>query len=120
MSVRPPSFLAAVLVALGLASAGCAHEKLPDRVVLRPEAQNVEIISEPPNAEIYEPAGEVTAKIIGRDNSVSLREAFNNLRNQAAAKGATFVAVDEVSSTAAWDLSGRTILTLVGTAYRTK
>ncbi|MDB4946542.1 MAG: hypothetical protein JWP97_6076 [Labilithrix sp.] len=111
---------APALVALSFACAGCAHEKLPPPVALRADAQNVEIISEPPNPEIYEPAGEVTAKIVGRDNSVSLREAFNTLRNQAAAKGATFVAVDEISSTAAWDLSGRTILTLVGTAYRTK
>jgi hypothetical protein len=107
-----------LMVAL-FAAAGCA-DTLPDKAVLRPEAANVEIISEPPNREVYEPAGEVSAQIIGRDNAASLREAFNMLRNQAAAKGATFVAVEEVSSRAAWDFSGRTIVTLVGTAYRTK
>jgi hypothetical protein len=100
-------------------AAGCA-DTVPDKAVLHPEAANVEIISEPPNREVYEQAGEVTAQIIGRDNAASLREAFNQLRNQAAAKGATFVAVEEVSSRAAWDFSGRTIVTLIGTAYRPK
>ena len=107
-----------LLVAL-CGAAACA-DTLPDKAALRPEAANVEIISEPPNREVYEPAGEVRAQIIGRDNAGSFREAFNILRNQAAAKGATFVAVEEVSSSAAWDFSGRTIVTLVGTAYRTK
>ncbi len=98
---------------------GCA-DTLPEKIVLRPEAANVEIITEPPNTEVYEPAGEVNAQVIGRESAASFREAFNMLRNQAAAKGATFVAVDEVSSRAAWDFSGRTIVTLVGTAYRPK
>ena len=107
-----------LMVALS-GAAGCA-DTLPDKAVLRPEAANVEILSEPPNRETYEPAGEVNAQIIGRDHAASLREAFNMLRNQAAAKGATFVAVGDVSSRAAWDFSGRTIVTLVGTAYRSK
>jgi len=101
------------------ALAGCA-DTLPDKAPLNPEAANVEIISDLPNREIYEPAGQVSAQIIGRDNAASIREAFNQLRNQAAAKGATFVGIEEVSSRAAWDFSGRTIVTLVGTAYRTK
>jgi len=110
----------ALLIALSTAGAGGCADTLPDKALLHPEAANVEIISEPPNREIYEPAGEVSARIIGRDNGASLREAFNMLRNQAAAKGATFVAVEEVSSAAAWDFSGRTIVTLIGTAYKTK
>lgn len=101
------------------AVAGCS-ETLPDKAVLNAEAANVEIISDLPNREIYEPAGQVSAQIIGRDNAASTRQAFNQLRNQAAAKGATFVGIEEVSSRAAWDLSGRTVVTLVGTAYRTK
>jgi hypothetical protein len=99
--------------------AGCI-DALPEKVVLQPNAGNVEVISEPPNAEIYEPAGEVNAQVIGRETQEALRQAFNELRNKAAAKGATFVAVDEVTSRAAWDFSGRTIVTLVGTAYKTK
>lgn len=102
-----------------LAAAGCV-DALPDKVVLRPEAANVEVLNEPPNPEIYEPAGEVTAQVIGRETQEALRQAFNELRNKASAKGATFIAVDDVTSRAAWDFSGRTIVTLIGTAYRPK
>ena len=112
------SRLVVLLVVLAGAT-GCI-DGLPDKVALRPEAGNVEIISEPPNLEIYEPAGEVRAQVIGHEVQEALRQAFNQLRNQASAKGATFIAVDDVTSRAAWDFSGRTIVTLVGTAYRTK
>ena len=111
--------LLVLLVVLLAGATGCI-DALPDKVPLRPEAGNVEVINEPPNAEIYEPAGEVRAQVIGREVQEALRQAFNQLRNQAAAKGATFIAVDDVTSRAAWDFSGRTIVTLVGTAYRTK
>jgi hypothetical protein len=107
--------LFAALVALG----GCTIS-LPEKIVLMPGADNVEVINEPPNREIYEPAGDVTAQVIGHETQDALRQALNQLRNEAAAKGATFIAVEEVSSRAAWDFSGRTIVTLVGTAYRTK
>ena len=110
--------LLALVIALACLS-GCTIS-LPEKVVLRPEAGNVEVINEPPNSEIYESAGEVNAQVIGRETQDALRQAFNELRNKAAAKGATFVAVDDVTSRAAWDFSGRTIVTLVGTAYRTK
>ena len=108
-----------LLVGLPAGAAGCA-DTLPDKVALRPEAGNVEIISEPPNLEIYESAGEVNAQVIGREVQEALRQAFNELRNKAAAKNATFIAVDDVTSRAAWDFSGRTVITVVGTAYRTK
>lgn len=107
------------LLSAGLLASGCV-DALPDRIALRPESQNVEIISEPPNLEVYEPAGEVSASVIGREGSDAFKQAFNHLRNQAAAKGATFVAVDDVTSRAAWDFSGRTIVSVVGTAYRPK
>ncbi len=62
----------------------------------------------------------MNAQVIGRETQDALRQALNELRNKAAAKGATFVAVDDVTSRAAWDFSGRTIVTVVGTAYRPK
>ncbi len=98
---------------------GCA-DTLPEKIILTPGADNVEVINEPPNTEVYEPAGEVTAQVVGRETQEALRQALNQLRNKAAAKGATFIAVDDVTSRAAWDFSGRTIVTLVGTAYRPK
>ena len=98
---------------------GCI-DALPEKVALSPQASNVEVINEPPNKEIYESAGEVSARIMGTEPQYAIRQAMNQLRNQAAAKNATFVAVDDVSAHAAWDFSGRTIVTMVGTAYRTK
>ncbi|MDB4935993.1 MAG: hypothetical protein JWP87_2965 [Labilithrix sp.] len=108
-----------VVLLLVAGAPGCV-DTLPEKIVLAPAAANVEVINEPPNSEIYEPAGEVNAQVIGHETQDALRQALNQLRNKAAAKGATFVAVDDVTSRAAWDFSGRTIVTLVGTAYRTK
>lgn len=110
-------WLALVLALAG--ASGCA-DALPTKIVLSPEAANVEVVNEPPNEQIYESAGEVNAQVVGRETQDALRYAMNELRNKAAAKGATFVAVDDVTSRAAWDFSGRTVVTLVGTAYRTK
>ena len=98
---------------------GCV-DSLPDKINLVPEAQNVEVVTDPPNPEVYEAVGEVAAQVIGREVGEAFRQAFNELRNQAAKKGATFVAVEEVQSRAAWDFSGRTVVSLVGTAYRPK
>jgi hypothetical protein len=116
----PRALSLAVVVALaGLGTAGCVMT-LPEKVALTPEAANVEVLSEPPNLETYEPAGEVRAHVMGRETEHALRQGMNELRNQAAAKGATFVAVDDVSAQSAWDFSGRTVVTILGTAYRTK
>ena len=109
-----------LLVALGgIATSGC-KDTLPTKIALDPTASNVEVLSEPPNTETYEPAGEVSAQVIGTETQNALGQAMNDLRNKAAAKGATFVAVDEVSAHAAWDFSGRTIVTITGTAYKTR
>ncbi len=99
---------------------GCVDAAYPDKVNLLPEAQTVEVVTDPPNPEVYEPVGEVAAQIIGREVGEAFRQAFNELRNQASKKGASFVAVEEVQSRAAWDFSGRTVVSLVGTAYRPK
>jgi hypothetical protein len=95
-------------------------EALPENIALQPQAGNVEILNEAPNAEIYESAGEVSAKVVGHHTQDAIRQAMNQIRNQAAAKNATFVAVGDVTAHAAWDFSGRTIVTMVGTAYKSK
>src|SRR5256885_11081666 len=109
-----------VLFSLLLLLAGGCVDALPDKVNLVPEAATVEVVTDPPNPEVYEPVGEVAAQVIGREVGEAFRQAFNELRNQASQKGATFVAVEEVQSRAAWDFSGRTVVSLVGTAYRPK
>lgn len=117
---RSRSFaLAFALLASTLSLAGCV-DAFPDKVLLKPEAANVEIATDPPNNEVYDPAGEVATQIIARDVGEAFRQAFNELRNQASAKGASFVHVEEVSSRAAWDFSGRVVVSIVGTAYRGK
>jgi hypothetical protein len=111
---------AGLALVLGLAGLSACTDTLPQKIALRPDAGNVEILSEPPNREVYEAVGEVSAQVIGHEVGDAMRSAFNQLRNQASAKGATFVGIEEVTSRAAWDFSGRTIVTLVGTAYRPK
>ena len=107
------------VVVLALAATGCLGS-LPEKIALRPDAASVEVVSDAPNLEVYEAVGEVNAQVIGREVGEAFRQAANDVRNQAAEKGATFVSIDDVSSRAAWDLSGRTIVTMVGTAYRPK
>ncbi|MCL2777374.1 MAG: hypothetical protein FWD73_05170 [Polyangiaceae bacterium] len=99
------------------ALAGCV-DTLPDRVALAPEAQRVEIIYDAPNLEAYEPAGEVSARTIGHELSESRRQTEYALRNQAGAKGASFVLVEDATSRAAGDFSGRIVVSAYGTAFK--
>jgi hypothetical protein len=98
---------------------GC-ESTLPERVALVPGASNVEVVSDPPNPELYEGSGEVSATVIAHEVGDGLRQAANELRNQAAKKGASFVSIDDVSSRATWDFSGRVVVTITGTAYKVK
>ena len=98
---------------------GCENT-LPEKVSLVPGATNVEIVSDPPNPQLYDAVGEVTAQVIGTEVGDSLRQAANEIRNQGSRKGATFVSIEEVTSRAAWDFSGRVVVTMTGTAYRLK
>lgn len=116
--MRGSTLRAALLaVATLIAPTGCVSA-FPDKIVLKPEAANVEVVTDPPNAEVYEPAGEVATQVIARDIGEGFRHAFNELRNQAATKGATFVYIESIGSRAAWDFSGRTVVSIIGTAYR--
>jgi hypothetical protein len=81
------------------AAAGCS-ETFPDIVPLVPGADNVEVVSDPPNGDVYEPVGAVSATVAGSEVSTAVREAKNELRNKASQRGATFVSIDEISSRA--------------------
>ena len=113
--MRAGSFSLFLLLCVGICS-GC-ETTLPEKVALAPNASLVEVVSDPPNPQSYEAAGEVSAEVIAREVGDGLRQAANELRNQAAKKGATFVSIEEVTSRAAWDFSGRVVVTIVGTAY---
>ena len=105
------------LGALTFTVVGCI-ETVPQQVALAPEADHVEVVTDSPNLEVYEPAGGVTARVVTTEVSEAVRRAKNELRNQAAKKGATFVSIEEVSSRATWDLRCRTVVTMTGTAFR--
>lgn len=100
-------------------TAGCA-ETFPDVVPLTAGADDVEVISDPPNEDVYEAVGGVSARVSGIETTIAVREAKNALRNQAAKRGATFVSIDDVSSRPSFDLRGKTIVSISGTAYRAK
>ena len=104
---------------VGASLVGCENT-LPEKVSLVPAASNVEIVSDPPNPLLYDGVGEVSAQVIGSEVGDSLRQEANEIRNQGARKGATFVSIEEVTSRAAWDFSGRVVVTMTGTAYRLK
>ncbi|MBX3205924.1 MAG: hypothetical protein KF764_12695 [Labilithrix sp.] len=104
---------------VSISLSGCV-ESFPEVVALAAGADHVEVVSDPPNADVYEPVGGVHARVAGTEVSSAVREAKNELRNQAAERGATFVSIDEISSRASWDLRGRTIVSMSGTAYRAK
>lgn len=103
-----------------LLSCSACETTLPEKVSLVPGASDVEVVSDPPNPETYEPAGEVSAQVVSHEVGDGLRQAANELRNEAARRGATFVSIDEVVSRAAWDFSGRVVVTISGTAYKPK
>lgn len=110
---------AAFLLPVLLFCAAC-ESTIPEKVSLVPGANSVEVVSDPPNPQLYDGAGEVSAQVVAREVGDGLRQAANDLRNQAAKKGATFVSIDDVSSRATWDFSGRVVVTIVGTAYKVK
>lgn len=111
--------LAWVVLVLAATPLGCA-ETFPDRVALQPEARNVEVVTDVPNEDVYESVGAVSAQVVARDSGEAFHEATNALRNQAAKRGATFVSIEEVTSHAARDFSGRTVVSMAGTAFKPK
>jgi ADP-ribose pyrophosphatase YjhB (NUDIX family) len=104
---------------LGLALiAGCA-EALPEKINLKPEGEQVEIINERPNQDLYVPMGEITAAAMGDSKETALVQAKNDLRNQAAARGASLVSVDNVEAKLEWQ-GRKTAVKATGTAYKPK
>jgi hypothetical protein len=93
-------------------------ETLPDHVDLSPQAEDVEIASDPPNADQYSDIGEVEGEGAGFTADVATRNARHDLRNHAALMGARFVAVEDVSSDSVGIFTGKARVTLHGIAYQ--
>jgi hypothetical protein len=96
--------------------AACA-EQLPDHVVLQPAAEDVEIATEPPSANSFQVIGEVEGRAEANDLDTAQQAAKNDLRNRAAALGATLVTIDDDRGEPVL-LMGKTRVTLTGRAYK--
>jgi len=94
----------------------CAND-LPEHIALQPQAQTVEFAMEPPSSNAYKLLGKVSGEAASKDSEVAQEAAKNDLRNKAAALGATVVTIDE-NVGALVPLTSITKVKLVGRAYK--
>ena len=95
---------------------GCA-EALPEHIELKPEAETVEFAMEPPSPNGYKLVGKVVGMAASKDMEVAQEAAKNDLRNKAAALGASLVTIDEDLGEP-MPLADKTKVKLVGRAYK--
>jgi hypothetical protein len=95
---------------------GCAEE-FPDHVELVPGALDVDFATEPPSSDAYRLIGPVTGVAAAHEVDVAQDAARNDMRNKAAALGASLVTIDADTGEALL-LRDKTKVTLVGRAYK--
>jgi hypothetical protein len=105
--------LALVLIPLAVS---CA-EQLPDHVALQPAAEKVEFAMEPPSSNTFQLIGRVSGVAAANDPDAAQTAAKNDLRNKAAAMGASLVTIDE-NLGEPMPLQDKTKVKLVGRAYK--
>jgi hypothetical protein len=101
---------------LAVALSACAAE-IPDHVELLPQAESVEFALEPPGAGAYKLLGEVTGQAAANDPDAAQQAAKNDLRNKAAALGATLVTID-ANFGELMLLQDKTKVKVIGRAYK--
>jgi hypothetical protein len=101
---------------LSAALYACA-EQIPDHVELLPQAENVEFALEPPSPNAYKLVGEVSGQAAANDPETATQAAKNDLRNKAAALGASLVTID-VNLGEPMPLQEKTKVKVVGRAYK--
>jgi Domain of unknown function (DUF4156) len=94
----------------------CA-EQLPEHVDLQPAAEDVDFAMEPPSKNTFALIGKVTGIAAANDLDSAQSAARNDLRNKAAALGASLVTIDE-NVGEALPLQDKTKVKLVGRAYK--
>jgi hypothetical protein len=94
----------------------CA-DQLPEHVQLQPAAEEVDFAMEPPSTSTFMLVGQVTGIAAANDLDTAQQAARNDLRNHAAALGATLVTIDEDVGEAL-PLQDKTKVKLVGRAYK--
>jgi hypothetical protein len=110
---RLTGFLAACAVSYAL-SACAGAEQIP----LRPEAARIEIVKGEPDRKAFQYLGEVQGEAKASDVGEANTNARNDIRNKAAALGATVVVLDTNTAANAMDWSGRNKVVLTGRAFR--
>ncbi len=92
-------------------------EQLPDHIQLQPAAEDVDFAMEPPSPGTFMLIGQVTGVAAANDPDVAQSAARNDLRNKAAALGASLVTIDE-NIGEMMPLQDKTKVKLVGRAYK--
>jgi hypothetical protein len=95
---------------------GCVEE-FPDHVELLPGALEVDFATEPPSSDAYQLIGPVTGVAAAHEVAVAQEAARNDMRNKAAALGASLVTIDADTGEALL-LRDKTKVVLVGRAYK--
>lgn len=90
---------------------------LPEKVELKPEAENVEFAYEAPSPAAYKLIGQVVGVAAANDSEAAQTAAKNDLRNKAAEMGAVLVTIDSNTGTPV-PLAEKTKVKLVGRAYK--
>ena len=106
---RAAVFLLAVLLS--------CFDQLPDHIALQPAAEEVDFAMEPPSSNNFMLIGKVTGVAAANDVDTAQEAARNDLRNKAAALGASLVTIDE-NVGEMMPLQDKTKVKLVGRAYK--
>jgi hypothetical protein len=110
------SFFSWLTLLASVSLIACAQD-LPEHVALQPQAETVEIATEPPSPSTFALVGQVTGAAAANDPQAAAEAAKNDLRNKAAALGASLVTIDENTGEAI-PLEDKTKVKLVGRAYK--
>jgi hypothetical protein len=110
-----PAMSRSVLLGL-LLIVGCT-EALPEHVDLVPAAANVEFATEPPSPDSYKLVGKAEGLAAAGDLDTAEQAAKNDLRNKAAAMGASLVTIDQ-NLAEPLPLTYKMKVRLVGRAYQ--
>ena len=93
--LRVPARLLLLTAALTSLAALVACDKVQENVVLSPKAHAVEFAMDTPSENVYILVGSVTGEAAGTTIEEAESSARNDLRNKAAAIGASLVVIDE-------------------------
>lgn len=121
MRLLLPSLLRFRLALAGLAAVAAlaCSPAVQERVVLQPEGEAVEFAMETPSKDAYEVVGTVKATAAGKTIGDATDAARNDLRNKAAALGATLV-IEDKTDTSQDIIREKRIVTITGRAFRAK